>query len=317
MYSSTGSEASNFVSSFNTSFYLIAGISLLFLAGLTVLMLYFVFRYNSKKNKTATQIEGNNLLEIAWTVIPIILSLVMFYYGWAGWKPMNKAPKDAINITSVARMWSFLFQYENGKESPELIIPVNVPVKINLVSLDVIHSLFIPEFRIKSDMIPGREKSMWFVPETEGEYNLFCAEYCGLRHSFMNTKVKVLSNDKFYAWYGDTSSVSSVAGKALTPAAQGLAIMKNLGCLACHSSDGSKIVGPTYLNLFGKQQVVIRNGIELTVTVDEEYIKQRILDPSYQVVKGYPKGIMQSYKGKVSDEDISKIIEYLKSLNEK
>jgi cytochrome c oxidase subunit 2 len=290
---------------------------LLFLAGLTVLMLYFVFRYNSKKNKTATQIEGNNLLEIAWTVIPIILSLVMFYYGWAGWKPMNKAPKDAINITSVARMWSFLFQYENGKESPELIIPVNVPVKINLVSLDVIHSLFIPEFRIKSDMIPGREKSMWFVPETEGEYNLFCAEYCGLRHSFMNTKVKVLSNDKFYAWYGDTSSVSSVAGKALTPAAQGLAIMKNLGCLACHSSDGSKIVGPTYLNLFGKQQVVIRNGIELTVTVDEEYIKQRILDPSYQVVKGYPKGIMQSYKGKVSDEDISKIIEYLKSLNEK
>ena len=317
MYSSTGSEASNFVSSFNTSFYLIAGISLLFLAGLTVLMLYFVFRYNSKKNKTATQIEGNNLLEIAWTVIPIILSLVMFYYGWAGWKPMNKAPKDAINITSVARMWSFLFQYENGKESPELIIPVNVPVKINLVSLDVIHSLFIPEFRIKSDMIPGREKSMWFVPETEGEYNLFCAEYCGLRHSFMNTKVKVLSNDKFNAWYGDTSSVSSVAGKALTPADQGLAIMKNLGCLACHSSDGSKIVGPTYLNLFGKQQVVIRNGIELTVTVDEEYIKQRILDPSYQVVKGYPKGIMQSYKGKVSDEDISKIIEYLKSLNEK
>jgi cytochrome c oxidase subunit 2 len=317
MYSSTGSEASNFVSTFNTSFYLIAGISLVFLVGLTVLMLYFVFRYNRKKNKTATQIEGNNLLEIAWTVIPILLSLIMFYYGWAGWKPMNKAPKDAINITSVARMWSFLFQYENGKESPDLIIPVNTPVKINLVSLDVIHSLFIPEFRIKSDMIPGREKSMWFLPETKGEYDLFCAEYCGLRHSFMNAKVKVMSNDEFTAWYGDTSSVASVAEEAVTPAAQGLAIMKNLGCIACHSSDGSKIVGPTYLNLFGKQQVVIRNGVEITVTVDEEYIRQRILDPSFQVVKGYPKGIMQSYKGKVSDADISKIIEYLKSLNEK
>jgi len=316
MYSSTGSEVSNFVSTFNTSFYLIAGISLLFLVGLTVLMLYFVFRYNSKKNKAATQIEGNNLLEIAWTVIPVLLSLIMFYYGWAGWKPMNKAPKDGINITSVARMWSFLFQYENGKESPDLIIPVNTPVKINLVSLDVIHSLFIPEFRIKSDMIPGREKSMWFLPETKGEYDLFCAEYCGLRHSFMNAKVKVLSNDDFTTWYGDTSSVASVA-EASTPASEGLAIMKNLGCIACHSSDGSKIVGPTYLNLFGKQQVVIRDGVELTVTVDKEYIKQRILDPSYQVVKGYPKGIMQSYKGKVNDEDISKIIEYLKSLNEK
>jgi cytochrome c oxidase subunit 2 len=279
-------------------------------------MLYFVFRYNRKKNKTATQIEGNNLLEIAWTVIPILLSLIMFYYGWAGYRPMSKPPKDAINITSVARMWSFLFQYENGKESPDLVIPVNAPVKINLVSLDVIHSLFIPEFRVKSDMVPGREKSMWFVPETVGEYDLFCAEYCGLRHSFMNAKVRVLSNDEFVTWYGDTSSVVSPS-EEVTPASQGLAIMKNQGCIACHSTDGSKIVGPSFLNLFGSQQVVNRDGVELTVTVDEAYIKQRILDPGYQVVKGYPKGMMQSYKGKVSDEDILKIIEYLKSLNEK
>jgi cytochrome c oxidase subunit 2 len=132
----------------------------------------------------------------------------------------------------------------------------------------------------------------------------------------MNAKVKVLSNDAYAAWYGDTSSVSGIA-EEVTPASQGLVIMKNQGCLACHSTDGSKIVGPTLLNLFGSQQVVIRDGAELAVTVDEVYIKQRILDPSYQVVKGYPKGIMQSYKGKVSDEDISKIIEYLKSLNEK
>ena len=157
---------------------------------------------------------------------------------------------------------------------------------------------------------------MWFIPETEGVYDLFCAEYCGLRHSFMNAKVKVLSNEEFTAWYGDTSSVVSIA-EVSTPATEGLAIMKNLGCFACHSTDGSKIVGPTYLNLYGSQQVVIMNGAEFTVKVDDEYIKQRILDPSYQVVKGYPKGIMQSYKGKISDEDISKIIEYLKSLNGK
>lgn len=316
MYSTAGPEASNFVSTFNTSFYLITVISLLFLVGLTVLMVYFVFRYNMKKNTTATQIEGNIKLEIAWTVIPILLSLIMFYYGWAGYRPMSKPPKDAINITSVARMWSFLFQYENGKESPDLIIPVNTPVKINLVSLDVIHSLFIPEFRVKSDMVPGREKSMWFSSETEGEYDLFCAEYCGLRHSFMNAKVKVLSIDEYTAWYGDTSSVTGIS-EEVTPASQGLVIMKNQGCIACHSTDGSKIVGPTFLNLFGSQQVVNRDGVELTVTADEAYIKQRILDPGYQVVKGYPKGMMQSYKGLVSDEDISKIVEYLKSLNEK
>ena len=137
------------------------------------------------------------LLEITWTVIPTLLALVMFYFGWEGWKPMTKPPKDAMNITSVARMWSFSFTYDNGKQSPDLVVPVNTPVKINLVSLDVIHSLFIPAFRIKSDIVPGREKIMWFLPESEGNYDLFCAEYCGLRHSYMNATVKVLSKDKF------------------------------------------------------------------------------------------------------------------------
>jgi len=316
MYSATGIDASNYVSTFNTAFYFITIISLLFLLGLTFIMLYFVFRYNKKKNKIATQIEGNTLLEIIWTIIPILLALTMFYFGWEGWKPMNKPPKDAMSITSVARMWSFSFIYENGKQSPDLIVPVNTPVKINLVSLDVIHSLFIPAFRIKSDMVPGREKVMWFLPQTEGDYDLFCAEYCGLRHSYMNAIVKVLSKEKFTSWYGDTSKVLKVA-EGSGPGAQGLAIMRTQGCIACHSSDGSKIVGPTYLNLFGRQQAVIRDGVEVTVTVDEEYVKRAIFDPNAEIVKGYPKGLMQSYKGKLSDDDVSKIIEYLKSLNEK
>ena len=317
MFSTPGIDASNFVSSFNTAFYFIVGVSLILLVGLTVLMLYFIFRYNKKKNKVATQIEGNNLLEVVWTVIPILLALAMFFYGWAGWKPMTKPPKDSLNVTSVARMWSFSFLYENGRQSPDLVIPLNKPVKIKLVSLDVIHSLFIPAFRIKSDMVPGREKDMWFIPEREGEYDLYCAEYCGLRHSFMNAKVKVLSKAKYDTWYSDTSMVKTAAAAANAPGAEGLAIMKIQGCLACHSSDGSKIVGPTYLNLFGKQQAVIRNGAEVMVTVDEAYIKESILNPNADIVKGYPKGQMQSYKGKVSDDDIAKIIVYIKSLNDK
>jgi cytochrome c oxidase subunit 2 len=316
MYSTTGIDASNYVSTFNTAFYFIAGISLFLLLGLTFIMLYFVFRYNTKKNKTAIQNEGNTLLEIIWTVVPILLALLMFYYGWEGWKPMNKPPVNAMNVTTTARMWSFSFRYDNGKESPDLVLPINTPVKIKLISLDVIHSLFIPAYRIKSDIVPGREKFMWFIPQTEGEYDLYCAEYCGLRHSYMKAMVKVLSKEKFNSWYGDTISIANTAEGSI-PGAQGLAIMKIQGCLACHSSDGSKIVGPTYLNLFGSQQVVIRNGAEVTVTADEAYIKQMILDPAFQVVKGYPKGLMQSYKDKISDEDISKIIEYLKSLNEK
>ena len=316
MYSTTGIDASNYVSTFDTAFYFITGISLLFLIGLTFLMLYFVFKYNKKKNKTATQIEGSNLLETVWTIIPTLLALAMFYFGWEGWKPMTKVPKDAINITSEARMWNFNFTYDNGKQSPDLIVPVNTPVKINLVSLDVIHSLFIPAFRIKSDMVPGRTKVMWFLPESEGTYDLFCAEYCGLRHSYMNAKVQVLSKEKYQSWYGDTTSVSKLAESSV-PGSAGMEIMKAQGCTVCHSSDGTKIVGPTYLNLFGKKEVVTRDDKDVTITVDDDYIKRSIYEPNADIVKGYPKGLMLSYKGKVSDADIAKIIEYLKSLNEK
>jgi cytochrome c oxidase subunit II len=317
MYSTTATGASNFVSSYNTAFYFIAGISLFFLVGLTSVMLYFIFRYNKKRNKEATQIDGNTTLEVIWTVIPVILALAMFYFGWAGWKPMTKAPKNAMNITTVARMWSFSFIYENGKQSPDLIIPVNTPVKINLISLDVIHSLFIPAFRIKSDIIPGREKMMWFLPQNIGEFDLYCAEYCGLRHSYMKANVKVLSKENFNSWFVDTSSVKKLAAAVAEPGAEGFVILSSQGCNACHSSDGSKIVGPSYLKLWGEKQIVLRDGKEYTITVDEEYIKRSIFDPDYEIVKGFPKGLMQSYKGKVSETDISKIIDYLKTLNEK
>jgi cytochrome c oxidase subunit II len=317
MHSTVGINASNYVSTFNTAFYFMVWVSLIFLIGLTFTMIYFVFRYNSKKNKTAVQNEGNTLLEILWTTIPTLLALVMFYFGWAGWKPMNKAPDNAMVITSVARMWNFTFQYENGRQSTDLVVPVNTPVKINLISLDVIHSLFIPAFRIKTDMVPGREKMMWFLPEREGEYDLYCAEYCGLQHSYMNANVKVLSKEKYDKWYIDTTTVVNVAEANAAPGAEGLNIMKAKGCNACHSTDGSRIVGPSYLHLFGEQQTVIREGKEITVKVDEEYIKRAIYDPNSEIVKGYPKGLMQSYKGSLNDNDLAKIIEYLKTLNEK
>jgi cytochrome c oxidase subunit 2 len=316
MHSTVGIDASNYVATFNTAFYFMVGVSLFFFIGITCVMIYFIFRYNKKKNKEATQIEGSTALEVIWTVIPTLLALLMFYFGWAGWKPMYKVPENAMEVTSVARMWDFNFQYPNGKQSQELVLPVNTPVKINLISLDVIHSLFIPAFRVKTDMVPGREKMMWFIPEREGEYDLYCAEYCGLQHSYMNANVRILPKDKFEEWYIDTTAVINVAD-VTAPGSEGLAIMKARGCNACHSSDGTKIVGPSYRGIFGEQQVVIRDGKEITVTVDEEYIKNAIFDPNAEIVKGYPKGLMQSYKGSISDADIEKIIEYIKTLNEK
>ena len=315
MYSTTPIDASNFVSTFDTAFFFVIGISIILLVGITILMLYFVFKYNRKKHKKAANIEGNTKLEIIWTVIPTLLALAMFYFGWAGWLPMNSPPKDGINITTIARMWSFSFQYENGKQSDELVVPVGIPVKLKLVSVDVLHSVFIPAFRIKEDIVPGRDKMMWFISQREGNYDLYCSEYCGLRHSYMGANVKSIPKAEFDAWYTDTTAVKS-AIDASVPGAEGSAVMKAQGCIACHSSDGSRIIGPTYLGLWGKQQVVVRNGQDVTVTVDSAYIRKSIYDPNFEIVKGFQKGLMQSYDKAVSDEDITKIIEYLKTLKE-
>jgi cytochrome c oxidase subunit II len=315
MYSSNVPDASNYVSTFNTAFFSVIGVSIVLLIGITIMMLYFVFKYNRKKNKVASDIEGNTKLEIVWTVIPTLLVLVMFYFGWAGWRPMHNPPKDGLNVTTIARMWNFSFQYENGKQSTELIVPVGIPVKLKLTSVDVLHSVFIPAFRIKEDIVPGREKMMWFIPQRIGNYDLYCSEYCGLRHSYMGADLKAVSQADFDKWYNDTTAVKTTAD-ASTPGAEGLAIMKDQGCNACHSSDGTKIIGPTYLGLWGKTHVVVRGGQDVTITVDSAYIKKSIYDPGYDVVKGYQKGLMQSYEKSISEKDIAKIIEYLKTLEE-
>jgi cytochrome c oxidase subunit II len=314
MYSSTGIDASSFVGKVDQAFMVIIGISLFFLISLTIVMVWFIYRYHEKRNKVATEIPGSTRLEIIWTVIPTLLAMLMFYFGWAGWRPMKNPPKDAMEITSIARMWSFSFVYDNGKTSDKLVVPLNQAVKLNLVSLDVIHSLYIPAFRVKEDMVPGSEKWMWFRPTNVGKYDLFCAEYCGLQHSYMISTVEVLPEEEFLAWYVDTTLV--IPGREDMPGAEGFAILQVQGCNACHSSDGSRLVGPSYLGTYGQNRTVTIGNTKTTVFGDDEYIRRSIYDPNYEIVEGYQKGLMQSYKDVLSDEDIDKIIVYLKALNE-
>jgi cytochrome c oxidase subunit 2 len=309
---STTVNASNFVTGVDRAFFLILGISFVFLIGLTFTMLYFIYRYNNKKNPHATQIKGSTKLEIIWTVIPTILVMVMFYYGWAGYAPMRKAPKDTFDITITGRMWNFTFDYPNGKKSDTLFVPQNKAVKMKLVSLDVIHGFYIPEFRIKEDVVPGREKMSWFIPQREGLFELFCSEYCGMNHSYMYTYVKVMPEAKFNAWYVDTTK--AVAAVTDSPTANGKRIMKNIGCFACHTVDGTKLVGPSFKGIYGHPVTVTTGGNDRDITVDDEYIKKSIYDPNADVVKGFSKGLMLSYKGQLSEDDVKQITEYLKSL---
>ena len=309
---SNTAHASNLVEGVDKAFLLILGVSFLFLIGLTVTMLVFIYKYNRKRNPKATQIKGSNTLEIIWTVIPTILVLVMFYFGWAGWKPMTKPPKDSFNVTVNARMWNFTFQYENGKQTDTLFIPKDKAVKLNLRSMDVIHSVYIPAFRVKQDVVPGAEKFMWFVPQREGIYELFCTEYCGLQHSYMYNWVKVMPEEDFNKWYVDTTAKAVVAVDS--PTAAGNRIMTNIGCFACHSVDGSKLVGPSFKGIYGSERLVKTGKEERTLVADDEYIYRSIMNPNADIVDGFNKGLMLPYENQLSEDDIKMIIEYLKTL---
>ena len=191
---------SEFVKSVDFAFFFIIAISVFFLVLITGLMIYFVFKYSRKKNPRATNIHGSVPLEILWTVIPTILVLFMFYFGWVGYQEMSRIPEDSMVVTVTAQMWKFSFKYDNGKVTDTLYVPVNRPVKVVLNSIDVNHAFYIPAFRVKKDIIPGKGNTAWFTATEVGSHPIFCAEYCGLNHSYMYTEVVVLSLDDFIAW---------------------------------------------------------------------------------------------------------------------
>ncbi len=179
-------------------------ISLIFLIGITVTMLYFVYKYNRKRNPEAKNIHGNFWLETVWIVLPTILVLTMFYYGYVGYKDIKTEPgEDAVTVRAVAQMWKWQFVYEDGRKTDTLYVPSGKPVKLLLVSLDVNHSLYIPAYRVKQDVVLGTTNKLIIYPDKKGDYDIACAEYCGLKHSMMYTKLRVMDQDEFNNWYAE------------------------------------------------------------------------------------------------------------------
>lgn len=300
--------ASNLAGDVDKAFIFIFSVSFIFIIGITAFMIWTVIKFNRKKGIPAQQFTHNNTLEAAWTIIPLILVLVMFWYGWKGFKPMRNAPKDAMEVTVIGRMWQWDFDYGNGKVSKELMLPLNKAVKLNLVSVDVNHSFFIPAFRVKEDVVPGYDNWLWFEPTEKGSYDILCTEYCGLLHSNMLARATVLEASEFDSWLDTLVATGDI------PDPKGLMVLKANSCLGCHSLDGNKLVGPSFKGIYGTQRLVVEDGKEVTVTVDEDYILSSIMDPNVQVAKGFNKGLMQSYKDVVSEEDVKEIVEYLRTL---
>ena len=196
------------------------------LVGLVAAMIYFVIRYSRKRNPYPTNIHGHTSLEVLWTAVPLGLFMYMFYLGWEGYQKINTIPEDAIPLRATARMWFWTFEYPNGVKTDTLYVPANIDVKISLRSLDVNHSLYIPAFRVKKDVIPNRENKMWFRTPGVASYDIACAEYCGLRHSYMYTKVVSLDSTAFEHWYENVSGkqgktyLSLLAASARIPEAR-------------------------------------------------------------------------------------------------
>lgn len=301
-------------------FFYVFGLSVVFLIFITALMIYFVVRYSKKRHPVAEQIEGHLGLEILWTSIPLVLFLSIFYYGWTNYEYMRQAPRDAMVVNVTARQWAWSFEYPNGKKSKVLFAPINKPMKMDVHSADVVHGFYIPSFRLKIDAVPARTNTTWFQATKLGSYDIECTVICGVDHSLMLSKVIVVPEDEFKAWYfggedalepGNNAPVVEAKPdpKDLPP---GLAVMTDKGCLACHSVDGKPMVGPTLKALYGKQQEVLVAGNTRTVTVDDAYLRRAITNPMDQVVRGYPPAMPQT---PMTEQELAEVVRYIKTLN--
>jgi cytochrome c oxidase subunit II len=299
-------QSSNFVAGVDFAFYFIFGISVFFLITITAVMLVFVRNYRRSKHPKAFQIKEKLWLELTWFFVPLVLVVFMFYFGYVAYSPGSNAPKDAMVVKTYGKMWKWSFEYPNGKESTELYLPKNKPVKLELISLDVIHGFSIPAFRIKEDAVPGKNNTLWFVPQELGDFEIFCSYYCGMNHSYMGSKVIVETQADFDKWYANYTP------KKKEP--EGLVLIRMKGCTGCHTIDGAKAIGPTFKGLYNSKVSVIIGGADQEVVADELFIRRAILDPANKVVKGFNGGVMKSYRGVVKNDEIKKITEYLKTL---
>lgn len=272
---------------------------------IAALIVYFSIKYRrGNTHVDRTPGDGHALaLEITWMVIPLVVSMLIFGWGAALYFSGYRSPAGAMEVRVVAKQWMWKFQHPNGRrEINTLHAPLGQPVKLTMISEDVIHSLFVPAFRIKRDVLPGSYAACWFEATRTGGFHLFCAEYCGTNHSRMIGSVVVLEPADYEAWLGGGQANES-------PAAAGKRLFEELRCAACHLPETGPVRGPPLQGVFGRE-VTLKGG--QTVTADENYLRESILRPGAKVVKGY-EPIMPSFDGQVDEEQLIQLIAYIKS----
>ena len=297
-------QASTIAASVDHLYLFLIALTVFFVLFIFGLVVFFAIRYRRRNDDEQPEaIEGNHALEIAWSVIPLIIVMVIFVWGTSLFLEMVRQPADATPIYVVGKQWMWKIQHPDGhSEINQLHVPVGHKFQLVMTSEDVIHSFYIPAFRVKQDVVPGRYSSAWFEATKEGTYHLFCAEYCGTSHSGMRGEVIVMSAAAYEDWLGGETGSSSMADA-------GEKLYTGMACSTCHSDD-SEGRGPSLRGLF-ERNVILENG--KIITPDEAYVRESILEPQAKTVRGFGP-IMPTYEGQLSEEQILQIIAYIKTL---
>ncbi len=297
-------QASTVARSVDLLFLFLMGVSLFFSALIFLMVFYFALRYRRRSPiDVPTPIIGSLRLELVWTIVPFFICMVMFTWASALYFKNSKPPVGSTEIYVVGKQWMWKVQHPDGqREINELHIPVGRPVKLIMTSEDVIHSFYVPAFRIKQDVVPGRYTSEWFQATRPGKYHLFCAEYCGTQHSGMIGWIYVQEPTEYEAWLsgGVTETSMAVAGERL---------FNRMACVTCHKPEGGGR-GPSLVGVFGRS-VELADGT--TVIADDAYIRESVLNPKAKVVAGYDP-VMPTFQGQITEEGLLQILTYIKSL---
>ena len=297
-------------------FDVITGISIFFFVLIVVVMVYFMFKYRRREHVASTEGPTHNTpLEIIWTAIPMILVVVIFYLGLMGYVNVTTPPENSYVINVTAKQWAWTFDYPNGAQESTLYVPVGRPVRLEMNSNDVLHALFIPAFRVKQDLVPGRRTELWFEATREGTFDLFCAEYCGTQHSQMLTQVVAYNQFKFETeitkfanWIDDTPDEN-------LPKA-GTRIYNQ--CSSCHTVDGTKLIGPSFQETFdlftSGGSRTLADGTQVKVT--EEYIRNSILSPRSQLVNTYPSSMTEGLGKQMGNRRVEAMVQMITHLDQ-
>lgn len=282
------------------------GVTIFFTLLIGGAIIYFVIRYRRRNPfEIPRPIEGSTKLETLWSVIPLLIAMSFFFWGASIFYRQYRPPANALEVYVVGKQWMWKFQHPTGqREINELHVPVGRKIKLIMTTEDVIHDVFVPAFRIKADVVPGKYTTQWFEATKPGRYHFFCAEYCGMNHSGMGGWVVVMEPTEFENWLSGNAN-------QMSPAAAGQQMFESLGCASCHGANGEGGRGPALLGLFGSN--VTLNGGQ-TVKADEAYLRESILNPQTKIVNGFSP-IMPSFQGQANEEQLLQVVAYLKSLS--